>query len=167
MDEMQEPTQEQGPAPEAGKPRRRLSVRRLLSGARRLGGDVAALIRGRPSEPPPEGSTDAADAAERLSSAQAWTRIKVLRQMTDRLRGAADEYLAVKLDEIEALVDAKLDEIEKRVDKKVLDLMDQLRKARDEELRHRLRLLKLTLIFSVLVALISLVYKWVTQHLAA
>ena len=70
----------------------------------------------------------------------------------------------IKLDEIEARVDAKLDGIERRIDQKILGLHEQLRALRDQELRHRLRLLKLTLLFSVLVAVLSLGYKWIVQQ---
>jgi hypothetical protein len=36
---------------------------------------------------------------------------------------------------------------------------------RDRELRHRLRMLRITLIFTVLVALLSLGYKWLSYYL--
>ena len=69
-----------------------------------------------------------------------------------------------KKGEIEARVDAKLDAIEGRIDRKIVELHRQLAEMRDRELRHRLRVLKITLIFTALVALLSLVYKWVSVH---
>ncbi|MFQ6048799.1 MAG: hypothetical protein ACE5K7_05495 [Phycisphaerae bacterium] len=84
----------------------------------------------------------------------------------ERLRGAADSYIAAKLDEIEARVDAKLDHVERRIDAKIVELHEQLQQMRDRELRHRLRLLKITLVFTVLVAAVSLVYKWLARYLA-
>ena len=88
----------------------------------------------------------------------------MLHAVAEQLRGAADSYLAAKLDEIEARVDEKLDHVEQRIDRKIVELHEQLAEMRDRELRHRLRLLKITLIFTVLVAIISLVYKWVELH---
>jgi hypothetical protein len=67
-----------------------------------------------------------------------------------RLRGVADDYVREKLDEIERRIDRKLDEIDHR-----------LAEWRDREIANRLRILKITLVFTVLVALISLVYSYV------
>lgn len=89
----------------------------------------------------------------------------MLHAAAERLRGAADSYIAAKLDEIEALVDAKFDRVEARIDAKVVELHRQLCELRDRELRHRLRLLKITLIFTVLVAILSLGYKCVVKYL--
>ena len=91
-------------------------------------------------------------------------RLRLLEGVTNQLRGAADSYIAAKLDEIEARVDAKLDHIEARIDAKIVELELQLRQVRDKELRHRLRLLKITLIFTVIVAVLSLGYKWISTH---
>lgn len=68
-----------------------------------------------------------------------------------KLRGVADEYVREKLDEIELRIDRKLDEIDQR-----------LGEWRDREVSNRLRILKLTLAASILVALLSLGYDWVT-----
>ncbi|MCG3127880.1 MAG: hypothetical protein CHACPFDD_02753 [Phycisphaerae bacterium] len=86
-------------------------------------------------------------------------RAGMLGAVAEKLRGAADTYVAAKLDEIEARVDVKLDEIEGRLDRKLLEIHEQLGDLRDREIRHRLRLLKITLAFTVLVALLSLGYK--------
>ena len=51
------------------------------------------------------------------------------------LRGAADDYIAEKLDEIEGRIDAKLDEIDNR-----------LEQWRDKEVANRLKILKITLV---------------------
>ena len=53
--------------------------------------------------------------------------------------------------------------IETRLDQKLIQIHKQLGQLRDKEIRHRLRLLKLTLMFTVLVALLSLGYKWVSK----
>jgi hypothetical protein len=66
-----------------------------------------------------------------------------------KLRGAADVYVHEKLDEIEARIDRKLDEIDQR-----------LAEWRDREVSNRLRIIKITLVASVLVALLSLGYDY-------
>lgn len=66
-----------------------------------------------------------------------------------KLRGVADDYLREKLDEIESRIDRKLDEIDKR-----------LAEWRDREVAHRFKLLKLTLVFTILVAALSLLYDY-------
>lgn len=126
-----------------------------------VGQDLFNLAAGRaapaPAEPAVPPPTADAPASEK--------RATMLGAVANRLRGAADTYIAAKLDELEARVDAKLDTIEQRIDRKVLDLHEQLIRMRDQELRHRLRLLRLTLIFTVLVAALSLVYKLVVRWL--
>lgn len=64
-----------------------------------------------------------------------------------RLRGVADDYVQEKLDEIERRIDRKLDEIDNR-----------LGEWRDRELSNRLKILKITLLFSIVVAILSLLY---------
>jgi hypothetical protein len=64
-----------------------------------------------------------------------------------RIRGVADDYVREKLDEIEARIDRKLDEIDRR-----------LGEWRDQEITNRLRIIKITLIASILVAALSLGY---------
>lgn len=65
-----------------------------------------------------------------------------------KLRGAADDYVHEKLNEIEARIDRKLDEIDSR-----------LAEWRDREIANRLKIIKITLAASVLVALLSLGYE--------
>ena len=67
-----------------------------------------------------------------------------------KLRGAADSYVHEKLDEIERRIDRKLDEIDER-----------LGAWRDREIRNRLRLVKITLITTIIVAAISLGYDYI------
>ncbi len=69
-----------------------------------------------------------------------------------RLRGAADDYVKEKLDEIEIRIDRKLEEIDRR-----------LAEWRDREIANRLKMIKITLVASVLVALLSLGYKYLTH----
>ncbi len=72
-----------------------------------------------------------------------------------KLRGVADDYVREKLDEIELRIDGKLDEIDQR-----------LGEWRDREVGNRLRILKLTLFFSILVALFSLGYDCLSGRVA-
>lgn len=66
-----------------------------------------------------------------------------------KLRGAADQYVKQKLDEIEVRIDRKLDEIDNR-----------LAEWRDQEIRNRLRIVKITIIAAIVVALVSLGYDY-------
>ncbi|UCG17485.1 MAG: hypothetical protein JSV19_05530 [Phycisphaerales bacterium] len=70
-----------------------------------------------------------------------------------KLRGVADDYVREKLDEIEVRIDRKLDEIDER-----------LAEWRDREVANRLRILRITLVFSILVALLCLVYDYARSH---
>ena len=70
-----------------------------------------------------------------------------------KLRGAADDYVHEKLDEIEARIDHKLDEIDRR-----------LAEWRDQEVANRLRIIRITLFASVLVALLSLAYNFLKSR---
>lgn len=63
------------------------------------------------------------------------------------IKGVADDYVREKLDEIERRIDRKLDEIDRR-----------LGEWRDREIHNRLRIIKITLVASMIVALISLGY---------
>lgn len=67
--------------------------------------------------------------------------------IASKLRGVADDYVREKLDEIEVRIDRKLDEIDRR-----------LAEWRDREVANRLRIIKITLIASILVALLSYGY---------
>jgi hypothetical protein len=72
--------------------------------------------------------------------------------LTNRVKKMADAYLNQKLDEIEARIDRKLDEIDRR-----------LAEWRDKEIASRIRILKITLWASVIVAIVSLIYSYVME----
>jgi hypothetical protein len=74
--------------------------------------------------------------------------------ISNRIKRTADQYLNQKLDEIEARIDRKLDEIDRR-----------LAEWRDREIANRIRILKITLWASVIVAIVSLIYSYVTTYL--
>jgi hypothetical protein len=67
-----------------------------------------------------------------------------------RIKKSADSYVNQKLDEIESRIDRKLDEIDRR-----------LAEWRDKEIANRIRILKITLWASVIVAILSLIYSYV------
>ena len=69
-----------------------------------------------------------------------------------KLRGVADDYVKEKLDDIERRIDRKLDEIDGR-----------LGEWRDREMTHRLRIIKITLLASILVAILSLLYDYLRR----
>ncbi|HEY1628362.1 MAG TPA: hypothetical protein VGF52_00805 [Tepidisphaeraceae bacterium] len=73
--------------------------------------------------------------------------------LASRVKRTADVYLNQKLDEVEARIDRKLDEIDRR-----------LAEWRDKEVANRLRILKITLWASVIVAALSLVYSYVKVY---
>ncbi len=79
----------------------------------------------------------------------------VVGSIAGRLRNVADDYIAEKLDEIERRIDEKLDEIDAR-----------LNEWRDREVANRLRIIKITLVASVVVALLSLGYKYISTRVA-
>jgi hypothetical protein len=70
-----------------------------------------------------------------------------------RIKKSADSYVNQKLDEIESRIDRKLDEIDRR-----------LAEWRDKEIANRLRILKITLWASVIVAILSLIYSYVQLY---
>lgn len=163
------PTDPNSTPNDAGEPprTRRRGIFGFFDQIKAAGRDVAAVTLGKLIEPPPamDEIEDTPDDSTEASEKSDW-KVKMMHAAAERLRGAADSYIAAKLDEIEARVDAKLDHVETRIDAKLVELHGQLRRMRDRELRHRLRLLKITLIFTVLVALLSLGYKWLAQYTA-
>ena len=70
-----------------------------------------------------------------------------------RVKKTADGYINQKLDEIESRIDRKLDEIDRR-----------LAEWRDKEIANRLRILKITLWASIIVAALSLVYSYIRVY---
>jgi hypothetical protein len=158
------PTNDAAPPPDKSAPAptpRPAGLFGFFQQIRAAGREVLAVARGKPLDPPapPEQTADNPPAPEAAEDKRDW-KVKMLHAATEKLRGAADSYIAAKLDEIEVRVDAKLDHVEHRIDAKIVELHRQLRVLRDQELRHRLRILKITLIFTVLVACMSLLYKW-------
>jgi hypothetical protein len=73
--------------------------------------------------------------------------------ITSRIKKSADAYVNQKLDEIEARIDRKLDEIDRR-----------LAEWRDKEIANRIKILKITLWASVIVAAGSLIYAYLKVY---
>jgi hypothetical protein len=123
---------------------------------RRLLGSMIERLVEAPTAPPPAESAEVETPEE--------TRRRIRSQIEDhglvggiasRLRGAADSYIENKLDEIELRIDKKLEDIDRR-----------LAEWRDREIANRLRILRITLAFTLLVALVSLGYNYVKGQLA-
>lgn len=108
--------------------------------------------------PPQQGSTTTVDpnAATNASNSirDEIEEAGLLGGLASRVKRTADSYLNQKLDEIEARIDRKLDEIDRR-----------LAEWRDKEIANRIRILKITLWASVIVAVVSLVYSYVSIYL--
>lgn len=121
---------------------------------RRIIGSVLERLVEVPSQPPPveEANQETPEEAERRIRRQIENH-GVVGGIASRLRGAADSYIESKLDEIELRIDAKLDEIDRR-----------LAEWRDREIANRLRILRITLAFTLLVALVSLGYKYMKDY---
>jgi hypothetical protein len=141
---------------QAWRRRRRRFIGSLVS---RAFGDSAAKER----SVPVDASEASVDASVESSIRRQIEERGVVGGIANKLRGAADDYIAAKLDEIELRIDLKLDEVDRR-----------LAEWRDQEISNRLRILKLTLIFAIVVASISLGYdylrtrvSWVGQPAAA
>jgi hypothetical protein len=141
---------------DAGGAERRVLVRRLRKaesfwdGVRRHRRRIMGSILSRALHPTSEGKAipaDTRDSSERLK--REIQERGVVGGLATKLRGAADDYVAEKLDEIEQRIDDKLEEIDAR-----------LSEWRDREISNRLKILKITLIVSILVALISLGYDY-------
>jgi hypothetical protein len=125
-----------------------------------LGGIVAKIVgESGPSEyqyVPSDGAGGAAPAAHAGDTPGIKHEIEesgLLGGITSRLKKSADTYVNQKLDEIEARIDRKLDEIDRR-----------LAEWRDKEIANRIRILKITLWASVIVAVCSLIYTYVDVH---
>lgn len=95
------------------------------------------------------------DEEERETIKERIRNVGVVGGLARTLRSAADDYVAEKLDEIEARIDRKLDEIDRR-----------LCEWRDREVANRLRIIRITLISTVVVALLSLGYEYVKRSVA-
>ncbi len=120
---------------------------------RRLVGSLIGKIVGPPAKDPRD------DAAEYKFLPEDHRPLKqqieeegVVGGLTRRIKGVADDYVREKLDEIELRIDSKLDEIDRRMGE-----------WRDREIRNRLKIVKITLIASIVVALLSLGYDYVKR----
>ena len=129
-----------------------------------LGSGVAKMIGETESErdykflPGPQSSPTADSAASSSSSSTSSIKDDIeesglLSGLSNRIKKTADSYLNQKLDEIEMRIDRKLEEIDRR-----------LAEWRDKEIANRIRIMKITLWASVIVAFISLVYAYVKVY---
>jgi hypothetical protein len=131
-------------------------LKKLGRKSRALMGSIVANIMGEDAAaadyqflPPQEGA--AADEGSRpVSLKQEIEEAGLLGGLAGRLKKTADSYLKEKMDEIEARIDKKLDDIDRR-----------LAEWRDKEVGNRLRIIKITLWASVIVASVSLIYSYV------
>lgn len=103
-----------------------------------------------PASPPAAADRPAEPARDRQNQLEAEIVERgVVRGLASTLRGVTDDYIREKLDEIEARIDRKLGEIDRR-----------LQEWRDREIANRLRILKITLAASLIVAALSFGYNW-------
>lgn len=128
-----------------------------------VGSWLSRIIEGEESIQPPQ-SPDVATPTtlSDANSAKAAAKATLRRQIEDmgvvggiahRIRSTADDYIKIKLDEIEARIDLKLNEIDQR-----------LAEWRDREVANRLKILRITLGFTVLVAVLSLAYNYAKKQ---
>jgi hypothetical protein len=125
--------------------------------ANMLGGEEAGdEYKFLPPQPPPPEAGAASAGSGAPGSASIRDDIEesgLFGGIAGRIKRSADAYVNQKLDEIEARIDRKLDEIDRR-----------LAEWRDKEIANRLRILKITLWASVIVALVSLIYLYVQVY---
>jgi hypothetical protein len=115
-----------------------------------LGRIVSTMMGENPSPPPENGDADGPGSIGikgHIEESGLWGGI------ASRIKQTADEYLHEKLDEIESRIDLKLEEIDNR-----------LSEWRDKEIANRMRIMKITLWASVIVAIISLIYAWLKVY---
>ena len=117
-----------------------------------LPGDGTAGPTG-PGASPGAGPSAVASAAPPTSIKEDIEEAGLFGGITSRLKKSADAYVNQKLDEIEARIDRKLDEIDRR-----------LAEWRDKEIANRIRIMKITLWASVIVAMVSLIYAYVKVY---
>jgi hypothetical protein len=120
-------------------------------------GAIVSNIMGEEDEPVLEAPLrDApADGAPRTASPSIKHEIEeagLFGGLAGRIKKSTDSYLNQKLDEIESRIDRKLDEIDRR-----------LAEWRDKEVANRIKILKITLWASVIVAVVSLIYSYITE----
>jgi hypothetical protein len=130
--------------------KRRALLGSIVSGmiGESVGGDYQYL-------PPASSSGAASSSASRPSSIKEEIEESgLIGGLAGRIKRSADGYVNQKLDEIEARIDRKLDEIDRR-----------LAEWRDKEIANRIRIIKITLWVSVIVAVVSLIYSYVKLYL--
>jgi hypothetical protein len=122
-------------------------------------GKLVSNLVGENDEPPRSRSGNSpaatATAAREASIKEEIEEAGLLSGISNRLKRTADQYLNQKLDEIEARIDRKLEEIDRR-----------LGQWRDREVANRLKILKITLWASVIVAIVSLIYSWLKVYIS-
>lgn len=128
-----------------------------------VGSWLSRIIEGEESLEPPQPLDVATPATlSDANSAKTAAKATLRRQIEDmgvvggiahRIRSTADDYIKIKLDEIEARIDLKLNEIDQR-----------LAEWRDREVANRLKILRITLGFTVLVAVLSLAYNYAKKQ---
>ena len=114
-----------------------------------VGSILTKLVEGKN----PEGEYRFLPEDEGSSLKETIENVGVVGGIAQKLRGAADLYVSEKLDEIERRIDCKLDEIDRR-----------LGEWRDREVRNRLRIIKITLVTAIIVAVISLGYDYIKSR---
>lgn len=152
-----------GVVPTPGEPRASLEQRlRRAEGwwsrVRRVRRSVVASMINRLIQPDQPGGEYhfLPDEQERENIRERIRNVGIVGGLARTLRSAADDYVAEKLDEIEARIDRKLDEIDRR-----------LCEWRDREVANRLRIIRITLISTVVVALLSLGYEYVKRSVTS
>jgi hypothetical protein len=106
-----------------------------------------------PAQSGPGATAAPADPARPASIKEDIEEAGLLTGLTNRIKKTADSYLNQKLDEIEVRIDRKLEEIDRR-----------LAEWRDKEIANRIRIIKVTLWASVIVAIISLIYAYLKVY---
>ena len=142
------------------------SARKIMSRLRRSEGMWGYVLRKRDkvvgsvlstlvdAEPQINGSNGPVNQSEGLTLQEHIEQKGLIEGLGSGLRGAADGYLSEKMQEIEDRIDYKLDEIDRR-----------LAEWRNRELTNRLRMIKITLAVSVVIALLSLLYTYIRERL--
>ena len=111
------------------------------------------FLPGEGGTPAPTGGAAVAPAPPSSSIKEEIEESGLFGGITSRIKKSADAYVNQKLDEIEARIDRKLDEIDRR-----------LAEWRDKEIANRIRILKITLWASVIVAAVSLIYAYIKVY---
>ncbi len=141
------------------------SAKKLMSRLRRSEGILGYALRKRDkwlgsmlsdlldAEPQIQGVPQSGQSSQQVTLKEHIEEKGLIEGLGSGLRGAADGYVHEKMEEIEARIDYKLDEIDKR-----------LAEWRNRELANRLRMIKIALVFSVVIALLSLLYTYVIRY---